>query len=377
MTIPTKELLSFRNWIEQNRHQGSDVRQAAALLAQSSVVRRMLEANIETTLNLYNSSELLNMLAFAGFDHFAEYLLKLSFSRAIVEDDQALLEVFSKHELIIEQQQWYHRLLQCDEATATQLLATEIESQEQRAMTRLILGRQFPQLIQSHWLKDTPQELPQIGYALCRLMLQVEQDFVAAVYIALQGRPDIFLYYEPDPLFSTLVLRCQDAPQKVLAPFEGYYGEQTVLAAAQWHIEHNQPQAALELCKTIRPLSAYADQAYLIGGTACLELQNLQGALDAEQQILNRHVAENLIINIARQHPEAVSNQQLKAIALEHNSGQAESFFAVLNLLLQRKDIASAKELCFAQQETFLDHPSIKPIMDVVLKGASAAPSIN
>lgn len=377
MNTQIEHILKFREWIDAHRNQGHQVRQAAALLAQSSVVRRMLECEFETGLNLYNAGELLNMLAFAGFGRFAELLLKTAFSRAIAEDDHEIIAEISKYDLIPEQQQWFHRLNACDLATAEEILKQHFESDESKAMTRLILGRRHESLIQSSWLNDIPESFPQISYAMCRLMLSVEQNFSAAVFLALQNRPDIFLYYEPDPLFASLVLRCSDSPQKILRPFEGYYGEHTVVAAAQWHLEHDQAQAALELCKTIRPLSTYADQAYLIGGTACLESNNLQGAIDAEKQMCNRHLAENLMINIARQHPDAISNQQLKEIAMEHSSEQAESFYAVLNLLLQRKDINSAKDLCFAQQETFLDHPSIKPIMDVVLKGTKATPSVN
>ena len=377
MNTHIEQILKFREWVDAHRHQGHPVRQSAALLAQSSVVRRMLECEFESTLNRYNAGELLNMLAFAGFGRFTELLLNTAYSRAIVEDDHEIIAELSNYDLIPEQQQWFHRLNACDLETAQAILAKSFDDDEAKAMTRLIIGRRHPKLIQAHWLKEVPEALPQISYALCKLMLSVEQDFNAAVYLTLQKRPDIFLYYEPDPLFSTLILRCSDSPQKLLQPFEGFYGERTVVAAAQWHIEHDQPQAAVELCQTIRPLSTYADQAYLIGGTACLEMGNLQGAIDAEQQISNRHLAENLLLNIAKQHPEAVDNQQLKDIAMGHEEEQAELFFGYLSLLLQRKDMASARDLCFAKQETFMDQPTIKQIMDVVLKGAGAAPSVN
>ncbi|NRA37876.1 MAG: hypothetical protein HRU15_07030 [Planctomycetes bacterium] len=141
-----------------------------------------------------------------------------------------------------------------------------------------------------------------------------------------------------------------------------------MLAAAQWHLEHNQAQAALELCETIRPLSNHADMAYLVGGIACLELNNITGALEACKSIMQPRIADNLILSIATHSPEHIANKQLMDMALHYTSDHAELFFTTLNILLQRKEIESARSVCFAQQETFLDHATIKQVMDVVLQ---------
>ena len=84
----------------------------------------------------------------------------------------------------------------------------------------------------------------------------------------------------PDHLLAPLVARSPESPQITLAAFEGFYDEATVVAAAEWHLEHHQPAEAIELALRVRPLSKDFDRALLIKALSEIE----QGALDSAEE---------------------------------------------------------------------------------------------
>ena len=368
MSIPDRQR-RLRAWAEAHAGTGNPIRDEFARSALSAVLRRLVMFGVEDVLKRYGTRELLVFQSMCSGD-FALLLARITCTRAMVEDDRDVLAAMADAELAVEQLAWHAALNAADATAASQLLAAITDTSEELHVARLIVARRHPGLLQDGWLEELPVALPVVGAHLCQVALQRRPDLAGAVAQALVHQPAILMAVEPDSLLAPLVAVASFAPQQVLAPFEGRYGERTVIAAAEWHLEHGQPQPALDLCQRIRPLSLVADRARQVAVIAHLDLQQTELAQAAAASILDEHLADAAQVQLAEHRPQLVGTDALATIARRCPSSRPETLFKVIGVLLSRRELALVRGLCQERTGDFKEHGPLSQVFASVLGAA-------
>ena len=359
----------LRAWAEAHAGTGNPIRDEFARSALSAVLRRLVLFGVEDVLKRYGARELLMFQSMCSGD-FALLLARITCTRAMVEDDREVLAAMADAELAIEQLAWHAALTGADAATARQLLAAITDTREELQVARLLVARRHPELLQTCWFEELPPELPLVGAHLCLVALQRRPDLAGAVAQALVRQPGILMAVEPDSLLAPLVAIASFAPQQVLAPFEGRYGERTVVAAAEWHLEHGQPAPALDLCQRIRPLSLMADRARQVAVIAHLELQQIDLAQASAVSILDEHLADAAQVQLAEHQPQLVSTDTLVTVARRCPPSRPETLFRVFRVLLSRRELPLVRVLCHERKGDFTGHDPLNQVFASVLGAA-------
>ena len=348
-------LRALRAWImEQSADSdpGQRIRDEFQRSALSAALRRLVGFGVEPSLNRYNSRELLQFqLMVAG--KFSAYLARITWTRALVEDDDAVLQALASSGLVDEQVAWTTQVP--DDLAGM--------SGEELHVARLVLGRRNSARLTRQWLWEVPEDFPGVGAAMALLLLRHQPDCAPSVRDWLQRRPDTLAFGEPDVLLSQLVASSSEHPQTVLAPFAGWYGDRTVIAAAAWHLEHDEPRPAIELCRSIRPYGPCLDQARLIAGLASLELGDTTQAKDLLAALEPGPDTSVLRLRLAAREPETLSTPELQMIAEQAVPERAQTFFTAVQLLVQRRELALARTLCARHAAAFPTHPEIAALV--------------
>jgi hypothetical protein len=368
VSIPDRQR-QLRAWAEANAGTGNPIRDEFARSALSAVLRRLVLFGVEDVLKRYSARELLVFQSMCGGD-FAILMARITCTRAMVEDDRDVLKAMADADLAVEQLAWHAALISADGPTAVGLLETITDTREELHVARLIVARRHPELVQAGWLEALPAELPLIGAHLCQLTLQRRPEYAGAVAQALVRQPAMLMAVEPDALLAPLVAASTFAPQHVLAPFEGRYGERTLVAAAEWHLEHGQPEPALQLCRQIRPLSLVADRARQVAVIAHLELKQSDLARSAAASILDENLADAAQVHIAEHQPQLISTDELAALTRRCPSNRPETLFKAITLLISRRELALVRALCHERKADFRDHGPLSQIFASVLGAA-------
>jgi hypothetical protein len=351
-------LRTLRAWImQQSAHSdpGQRIRDEFQRSALSAALRRLVGFGVEPALNRYNARELLQFqLMVAG--KFSAYLARITWTRALVDGDDDVLRALATSGLVDEQVAWTAEI-------PDDLAGME---GEELHVARLVLGRRAPQRLTRQWLWEVPEDHPGIGAAMALLLLQHQPDCAPSIREWLQRRPDTLAFREPDELLAALVAASSEHPQTVLAPFAGWYGDRTVIAAAAWHLEHNEPRPAIELCQSIRPYGPCLESARLIAGLASLEIGDIAQAKDLLAAMEPGPDATVLRLRLAARAPEAVSTAELQSIASLAAPERPQTFFTAIQLLVQRRELDAARELCRLRGDDFRAHKEIAALIAVV-----------
>ena len=377
MTAPETPVASAREAAQQelrvwsNEHAGYGQRVRTEIMrgALSAILRRSVIFGMEDGFGRYRSREL---LLFQGLSTgtFTDYLGRTALARAIAEDERAVIDAFAASHAADDLVAWFAAYDHSDPERALALLAG-VSEPEERATARLVVARRHAQLAEAAWLWQVPAEIPQVAIALCAVFLARRPDLVHAVHAWLIEHRTALFCVEPDELLAPLVLASAEHPQVTLQPFAEMYGEQTVCAAAEWHLEHAEPQAALDLAARVRPLSRWADQAQVVRGLALIALRRSDEAGEALATIDDPACADLLALRLAEVAPARVGDAAVAAIAARCRADQPERFVACLKVLLGRRELTTARTLA-AQRQGDFTHPQAQAVIAAILAPGAA-----
>lgn len=357
----------LRTWIDGRSSQGHPVRDEFARVCLSAVLRRLAFFGNEDALQRYPSRDLLQFQTMCS-GGLAVLLARISATRAVVDADHEALSVIAQSGYADAMIGWYAEIERMDATQAAQHLAGIAGRDEELASARLVVARRHPQLIAADWVWDVPSRLPMIGYALSLAVLRSRPDLFTSTGEWLARNREALFSGEPDDLLAPLVAGSAQRPGTTLAPFEGFYGEPTILAAAEWHLEHGEPQAAVELCDRIRVLSAQWDQARQLESAARVELGDLDGARTAARAIDDPLVADGAHLRIAAADPKHLGPAELEALLGRCPATRPETFFAGLQLLLKRGGLAQARALCARRATEFAGYAPLRDAIAVITR---------
>lgn len=356
---------AVRYWVQQHPAESDPVRREAFQVGCSAILHRHAKFGDEGFLDLFQARELVEAHRFLSSDP-QQTLARTAYGRALVEDDATVIDALVGCGAALDYHAWAERLRRADAATCSSLLAMMTDPEE-RGVGRLLVGRRFPELIASTWVTDACAGDERIAYATCLLACQQRKDLAAAVAAALRRAPWILLRGGADRLLAALVTAHAQAPQQVLAAFTGYYDEETLVAAAAWHLEHGQAAEALELAERVRWLGVQGERAALVAGCALAEAGRADEALARIADCADSATNDTVRLRVAELRGADEDLDWLTSRLTECTAVDAELFFRGVKKLLQSRRLAAARELCAAGSGVFADHPAVQPVIAAVL----------
>ncbi len=368
VTEPAEAMSALRQRIASIDPSDNAIQHEAYYLALSAAVWRLVYFGVEDTFQLYTPRDMASFSMIAE-GRLIDLLVRTAYTRALVEDDAELCRIMGECGVAAPVHAWHQHLLACDEGEAVAMLAKASDPEELAAI-QTVVARRFPALVSPEWLWLVPANAPTMSYALARALLAQRGDLAGSVGSYLASRRDVLLAREPDPLLSMLVARSAEHPQVTLAPFEGIYGEETVVAAAAWHLEHNEAAEAMQLAAGIRALSVHSEQAALIGALAAVQLGRAEDLAQFRSLICGRNAQAQLTIRLGESDPRLIRDEDLVPLMDVCLVSEPELFFRALRLLLARKRLDLARQVCARRQGDYLDHPELAQIIVAVLKRA-------
>lgn len=372
--------------IADNFNAGHQIRTEGYRLALSAALLRLVRFGVEDTLENYSARDILNLLVVGG-GPLTGYLINIATSRAIAENDAEVLSLIERHTCKTLMFAWYnhsmsmskdqlqteekrlHDLIQTTQSQPTQenslgvsLLFEEIH------VLRIIMIRRFPELASSSWLTETLTKVPMVAWSLAIEIVHKRKDLHPALSAFLVQWPHILLVREPDLLLEPMIRISRLSPDYLLRPFEGYYGEPCLLAAAEWHIEHEQPQEALFLAEQIRFLSCWYIRSKLVCGLAKIALGEIESAESILLDIDDPFVRDNLLIHLA-EHPKGrVTDAVVADIGLRSGTNRPEILVRCLQNLLQRRRLDLARKVAQEVHTNWIGHHTLAPIIEAILQ---------
>lgn len=362
---PSEAMAALRQRIASIDPSDNAIQHEAYYLALSAAVWRLVYFGVEDTFQLYTPRDMASFSMIAE-GQLIDLLVRTAYTRALVEDDAELCRIMGECGVAAPVHAWHQHLLGCDEAEAVARLANAIDPEE-RAAIQTIIARRFPGQASPEWLWQVPANLPTVCYALARALLSQRGDLAGSIGSYLASHREVLLAREPDPLLSMLVAQSAEHPQVTLAPFEGIYGEETVVAAAAWHLEHNEPAEAIQLAAGIRPLCIHSEQAALIGAIAAVQVGRADQLAQFRSLICGRNAQAQLTIRLGESDPRLIRDEDLVPLMDVCLVSEPELFYRALRLLLARKRLDLARQICARRQGDYQDHPELSKIIAAVL----------
>lgn len=355
----TDGLRRLRTWITtqglQSADPGQAIRDEFQRTALSATVRRLYFFGVESSLNRYSARDLLQFQLIISGD-FSVYFARITWSRAVVEDDGPVLQALADSGMVDEQVAWTTDL----PATADGLEGEELH------VWRLLQCRRDPRMFTVDWLWAIPESLPRVGAAVVLAVLPQRPDCAHSIGQWLQRRPDALASVETDDLLSALVSVSAEHPQTTLAPFAGWYADRTVAAAAEWHLEHGEPGAAIDLCRSIRPFGPCLDRARLVAGIASCELGDLDQAHDLWKAMPLGVQADALCLRVAAVRPGVITDDEAEMLARRIPADRPQTFFTAVKLLIERRCLTGARAICQSRAHEFPNLPEIQALVAAV-----------
>ncbi len=370
-TDPADGILALRDWLRARCAEFPRPAYSAYYQSLTAAFFRINRFGVEDGFAAFTARDLLHFVLMSD-GQLTEYFMRTGYARAIVEEDAEVLALLATLPLIRGFQAWYHALLVMDETAAREELAKIFVDEEERAVMRLVLARRFPALIDPAWLTQRPASQPQLGHAIAKVIATRRRDLHFRLRALLREDPNVLVAGDPDEILAPLVRASSERPQQVLAPFDGYFGDATVVAAAGWHLEHGEPAPALELVAQVRTLSDRNDDARLIATIACCELERIDEAKRHRDAIFDASARSRATLALAEASPATVATGEVIVIADACTAVDPELFFRSIRLLLSRKSLTEARELCRRREAEFAGHAQLKQIMDAILRPAMA-----
>ncbi len=162
-------------WIQEHCSLGDPVRDECYRAGLSALVHRLLKFGFEETVNRLSARDCLSCCLMCG-GIMAEFFLRTAFTRALVEDDQPVVQRILQTPFIPESRLWLGNLMRAlsGDAAALEAGALWLEQMdgEERAVATLVIGRIYPHFALSDWLLACPIDYPRLPAEISLLLLK-------------------------------------------------------------------------------------------------------------------------------------------------------------------------------------------------------------
>lgn len=338
----------FRKWITEHCRAQNEPAYAAYYQALSATFHRMTRFGIEKNLEDLSARDILQFQIMCG-THQIEPFLGIALSRAIIQEDQEVINAVMQLPFILDFRSWYASLQQIDMNQAVEWLSQNLPPEELTS-TRLILGRRYPELIQAEWISDL-SEVPRIlANAVCRLIATNRKDLHHDLTVFLSGNHAILLADDPDRILAPIVAVTKKSPQNVLNSWQEYCGDITLCAVGEWHLEHDDPAACLHVLRQVRFLSLEHNRAQTL---RCLALiaQGMCAEASAHLADIDDHKYTKIVlIRLAIAARNLVSDVCLAETIAVCGPENTQTLISGIQELLTRKRLDLARNTCIALQ---------------------------
>lgn len=352
-----------------NQSETERIRTALARLGLGTSLRRLGLFGDEQCLVRYTSTELALALTMSS-GAMRQTLGAAAATRAVIEDNQTLLAELAAAGDDQGVATWAATMAGGTVEETLGFLAQITDLEEELHVARIVAARRHPGLVQPDWLWQVPMGHARIAAGLAAAIIAGRSDLLPSVTAFLERTPTVLMASDPDRLLAPLVLRSAVHPQTLLERFTGMYGEETLVAAARWHLEHNEPAPAAEIATRVRPLSEHADFARQILASALLDLGRHAEARQQLNDITDPDIADAVQLRLAEIDPVGVDVATLTAIGLRCPTSRPDTCFAAIRNLLQRKELAQARMIAQRRQHERWNNPALAETFAVILKSA-------
>lgn len=163
----------LRKWVAQHCAAGHPVRHQHYHMALTAIVHRLVKFGPDETLNELDCRDLLNLLFFLNGQN-AEWVMRTAFTRAIIDDDKEVVDMFLNTKFIPECREWYNKLCAgiIGVSDDPEQLTTWVDTlqPEEKSVARLLVCRVFPDTATYCWLDDVPAEQPRLAFKLAEVI---------------------------------------------------------------------------------------------------------------------------------------------------------------------------------------------------------------
>ncbi len=182
--------VQLREWISEHCKDPDPIRDATYKMALSAITHRLIKYGPDNSLNNLDCRDLCNLLLYVN-GPIAEWVIRLAFSRSVIEGEEAVTDRFMNCTLMAEVRAWYDKLTRAliGEAADPKEVTEWMDAMhgEELSIARLVSARVFPDLLHSSWLHDLP-EIPSLQAEMCVLLRGVPK-YRGAVKTYLDQRP--------------------------------------------------------------------------------------------------------------------------------------------------------------------------------------------
>ena len=213
----------LRELLIEHFEQENSVRAEGYRQALSAALHRLAEFGVEDTFENYSAIDLLNM-TLVGSSGMTAFFIRTAAMRAVLEEDELALKIIEKSGLVPYVLGWYQEWNEFDEEAARHEIAKELpallddsyddhaievarQEREAASISRLALGRRFPQYIDHNLLWEVKDESPLLLRAIVSMCIDHRADLFHSLRQFLQQHPDVLMARDPDKLLAPLVAR--------------------------------------------------------------------------------------------------------------------------------------------------------------------------
>lgn len=170
---PQEALAQLRAWTAKHCGAGHPIRDSALAMARSALVHRLLKYGPDETLNTCSARDLLSLTIFTN-GAVAEYLIRTSYIRALIEGDYDLTDYLNTTLFIPDIRAWYWQIVEAmlGRSPNPEAVTVWLENMtgEEKSVARLIIARVYPDTAHIAWLDDVPDHLPRLSAEILRLL---------------------------------------------------------------------------------------------------------------------------------------------------------------------------------------------------------------
>jgi hypothetical protein len=350
------------DFTRRNPRHDNRICQEAFVLAMSNAIRNRANFAGDRDWTYFTARD---MICFRSMLEWGHHMSQVTYARAILDDDREAIDVLNRAGMPEKNRTWVESLWLCPKEEAARHLGALERSGDEDALwlTRVVLSRRFPDLLDAAWLRLCPERLPQAAARIANLLIANKPDAIGAVREFLLEKQHVLMLADPEPTLVALAINSASPPEQSLKGFEPYHGEALNNAAAQWFLQHGHPRGAVMVTEKIRPFSKHADRAHQLRGLALIDLDQVDQAAVELEFIFDRPMANALRLALAEKNPQFADNAKLMEIAHACDAHQAELFYKAIVALLGRKCLAEARDLCRAKKTLFANHPTLTEII--------------
>lgn len=165
----------LRQWIADHCNAGHPVRQSHYHFSLSAPVHRLVKFGPDDTWNEMDCRDLLSTLMYVNGKN-AEFIMRAAFTRAIIDGDLEVIDLFMGTKFIPECRDWYGKLCggimgATDDAKALTEWLENLPAEE-KSIARLMVVRVFPDTAHITWLDEVPGDQPRLASKLATELIK-------------------------------------------------------------------------------------------------------------------------------------------------------------------------------------------------------------